>query len=121
VTFSFYLSRLLRVVHDRVFSAQTVAVLMVLSARPRSWHHGYEVARETGLKSGTLYPIFIRLADRGLLEAHWEESQPNGRPRRHLYRLTSEGLARARQELTLVPAKAKVQRRPAARVKPAVT
>jgi PadR family transcriptional regulator, regulatory protein PadR len=52
------------------------------------------------LKSGSLYPILIRLADRGLVEARWEEEQPAGRPRRHLYRLTSDGLASAQAALT---------------------
>ena len=63
------------------------------------WRHGYDIARETGVKSGTLYPILMRLADRGWLEACWEDEQPTGRPRRHLYRLTSEGLARSSQAL----------------------
>jgi DNA-binding PadR family transcriptional regulator len=70
-------------------------VLAALCAEPSAWRHGYDLARETGLKSGSLYPILVRLADRGLLEACWEDVQPAGRPRRHLYRLTSEGLARA--------------------------
>jgi PadR family transcriptional regulator, regulatory protein PadR len=74
------------------FSTQTVAVLLSLAAAPTDWRHGYDLARETGLKSGTLYPILIRLADRGLVEACWEETQPAGRPRRHLYRLTAGGL-----------------------------
>jgi DNA-binding PadR family transcriptional regulator len=77
------------------FSAQTLAVLAVLAAQPSDWQHGYSIARDTGLKSGTLYPILIRLADRGLMEARWEDEQPAGRPRRHLYRLTPEGLTRA--------------------------
>ena len=77
------------------FSAQTLAVLAALAARPSDWRHGYDVARETGLKSGTLYPILVRLADRELVEACWEEGEPAGRPRRHLYRLTSGGLAAA--------------------------
>ena len=38
----------------------------------------------------------IRLAERGLVEACWEDGQPAGRPRRHLYRLSSDGLAAAR-------------------------
>ena len=46
------------------FSAQTVALLVALAARPQDWRHGYDLARETGLKSGTLYPILVRLADR---------------------------------------------------------
>ena len=75
------------------FSPQTLSVLATLSSRPSDWHHGYDVAKETGLKSGTLYPILIRLADRGLLEADWEDEQVPGRPRRHLYRLTADGLA----------------------------
>ena len=77
------------------FSAQTLAVLAALAGQPPSWRHGYDLARETGLKSGTLYPILARLADRGVVDATWEAEQPAGRPRRHLYRLTSDGLATA--------------------------
>ncbi len=85
------------------FSAQTLLVLEVLCARPSTWQHGYAIAKDTGLKSGTLYPILIRLADRGLIEACWEEEQPAGRPRRHLYRLTSSGLASATAALAEAP------------------
>jgi PadR family transcriptional regulator PadR len=78
------------------FSAQTMSVLVALSATHQDWRHGYDLAKETGLKSGTLYPILIRLADRDLVEACWETDQPTGRPRRHLYRLTATGMARLR-------------------------
>src|SRR5579863_2322296 len=81
------------------FSAQTLAVLAELCATPSQWRHGYGIARDTGLKSGTLYPVLIRLADRGLVEARWEDEQPAGRPRRHLYRLTPDGLAIATEAL----------------------
>jgi PadR family transcriptional regulator PadR len=77
------------------FSAQTLAVLAALCAQPSQWRHGYALARQTGLKSGTLYPILIRLADRGLVEACWQDEPQPGRPRRHLYRLTTDGLAAA--------------------------
>ncbi len=63
------------------FSAQT---LSVLCDEPSRWCHGYALARQTGLKSGTLYPILIRLADRGLVEACWQDEPQPGRPRRHL-------------------------------------
>jgi DNA-binding PadR family transcriptional regulator len=89
------------------FSAQTLSVLAALCAEPREWRHGYGIARDTGLKSGTLYPILIRLADRGLVEARWEEGQPVGRPRRHLYRLTPEGLASAEAALADAPGPAR--------------
>ena len=77
------------------FSPQTLSVLAALCGQPSAWQHGYALARQTGLKSGTLYPILIRLADRGLVEACWEEEPVPGRPRRHLYRLTPDGLASA--------------------------
>ena len=77
------------------FSAQTLSVLAALCAQPSQWRHGYALARQTSLKSGTLYPILIRLADQGLVEACWQDEPVPGRPRRHLYRLTAAGLASA--------------------------
>jgi len=46
-------------------SPQTIGVLHQLLAEPNVWHYGHDLSRGTGLKSGTLYPILIRLADRG--------------------------------------------------------
>jgi DNA-binding PadR family transcriptional regulator len=77
------------------FSVQTLAVLAALAEEPSQWQHGYALAGQTGLKSGTLYPILIRLAERGLVEACWQDEPAPGRPRRHLYRLTADGLASA--------------------------
>ena len=74
-------------------SAQTASVLAALADELSQWRHGYDLARQTGLKSGSLYPILIRLAERGLVTARWEEGQQAGRPRRHLYRLTDAGAA----------------------------
>jgi PadR family transcriptional regulator, regulatory protein PadR len=97
------------------FSAQTLAVLAELCATPSQWRHGYGIAKGTGLKSGTLYPVLIRLADRGLVEASWEDEQPAGRPRRHLYRLTTDGLAIATQ--ALIRARSAAEATAAARVR----
>jgi PadR family transcriptional regulator, regulatory protein PadR len=72
-------------------SRQTVAVMQALAAAPAEWRYGYELGREVGLKAGSLYPILMRLSDRGLLESRWEADPPAGRPPRHLYRLTGEG------------------------------
>ena len=74
-------------------------LLAALCAEPKGWRHGYGIARDTGLKSGTLYPILIRLCDRGLVEARWQDEPQPGRPRRHLYRPTSAGLASAARAL----------------------
>jgi PadR family transcriptional regulator PadR len=96
--------------HPR-FSAQTLAVLAALEADPTAWLHGYLIAKQTGLASGTLYPILIRLAEQSLIEARWEDEQPAGRPRRHLYQLSAGGLVAARTGL----AQTATKRRPSAR------
>jgi PadR family transcriptional regulator, regulatory protein PadR len=85
----------------RRFSEQTLALLGVLIGQPRKWRHGYDLSRETGLKSGTLYPILMRLCDRGLLDSKWETSSEPGRPARHIYKLTAAGGALAREQLAV--------------------
>lgn len=79
-----------------------MAVLAVLAAEPTRWRHGYELGQQVGLKAGSLYPILMRLADRGLLESSWETDPPQGRPARHLYRLTGAGV-RVAGELAAEP------------------
>ena len=73
-------------------SRATLAVLAALVDDPSGEYYGYELMGRTGLKSGSLYPILIRLVDRGYLVATWEPDPPGGRPPRHLYRLTASGL-----------------------------
>lgn len=80
-------------------SRQTLDILEALLARPSQWHHGYAISRQTGVPSGTLYPVLMRLDKLGWLETKWEESAPQGRPPRHLYRLTGNGREWAREEL----------------------
>ena len=75
---------------NRPPSPQTISVLRALAADPARWRYGYDLATEVHLKSGSLYPILVRLADRGLLETSWEPG-PGSRPPRHLYRLTPAG------------------------------
>jgi DNA-binding PadR family transcriptional regulator len=77
-------------------SAQTRELLSVLVRRPRTWRYGYDLSKETGLKSGTLYPLLIRLSDRGLLESQWQQPERPGKPPRHAVRLTPDGVAFAR-------------------------
>jgi PadR family transcriptional regulator, regulatory protein PadR len=76
-------------------SAQTTAVVLALAETPSVWRYGYELCQQLGLKAGSMYPILMRLADRGLLETAWETDAPAGRPPRHLYRLTGPGRALA--------------------------
>ena len=74
-------------------SPQSRAILEALLAQPLDWQYGYELSKRVGLNSGTLYPVLIRLHDRGLLEAKWVEAERPGRPPRHAYRLTPAGVA----------------------------
>ena len=73
-----------------------LSLLQALSMRPKDWRHGYDLMKETGLLSGTLYPLLMRMTEQGLVEAEWHEPTQLGRPARHAYRLTSAGLALAR-------------------------
>src|ERR1700742_4151821 len=75
---------------NRPPSPQMIRVLRALAADPARWRYGYDLVTEVHLKSGSLYPILVRLADRGLLETSWAPSV-GSRPPRHLYRLTGAG------------------------------
>jgi DNA-binding PadR family transcriptional regulator len=70
-----------------------LALLEALSNGGRQWRHGYDLMKETGLLSGTLYPLLMRMTDQGLVEAEWREPTQPGRPARHAYRLTVKGVA----------------------------
>jgi DNA-binding PadR family transcriptional regulator len=78
-------------VTHRKLSAQTLSVLAALAEKPREWLYGLEIAERTELSSGSLYPILIRLSERGLVEAHWLEPAAPGRPPRHAYRILQQG------------------------------
>lgn len=78
------------------FSHQTLAILTALLRVPSEWRYGYDLSRETGVKSGTLYPILVRLSERSWLETRWQHAEENGKPR-HMYRLTAEGRRTARK------------------------
>jgi PadR family transcriptional regulator, regulatory protein PadR len=78
-------------------SPETLLVLARFLERPTEWRYGYELSRVTGLKSGTLYPILMRLEKHALLEACWVATE-DGVPPRHTYRLTPNGLELARTQ-----------------------
>jgi PadR family transcriptional regulator PadR len=92
-------------------SAQTTAVVLALAEDPTVWRYGYQLCRQLDIKPGSLYPILMRLTDRGLLETTWDTNVPAGRPPRHLYRLTGSGRVLA-TELAAAPGAAAVIRRP---------
>lgn len=64
--------------------------------------YGLDIIRETGLASGTVYPLLDRLVEANLLEARFEtpDEKTKGRPRRRYYRLTGTGVAQAQTWLS---------------------
>ena len=94
-----YICRVASMALVRKCSRQTLALLVALMERPRIWQHGYELSKEAGLKSGTLYPILIRLSEQDFLNSRWKDAERPGRPPRHVYRLTTTGLALAREQV----------------------
>lgn len=81
-------------------SKQMLLLLNALSVRTQHWRHGYELMKETGLQSGTLYPLLMRMSEQGLVEAEWREPERPGRPARHAYRLTAAGVTLAQEVAT---------------------
>jgi DNA-binding PadR family transcriptional regulator len=79
------------VTRERALSRPARTLLAALLKAPHEWRHGYDLASETGLKSGTLYPLLIRLESQGYLEAEWRQPVASGRPPRHAYRLSAVG------------------------------
>ncbi|WP_375287732.1 PadR family transcriptional regulator [Sphingomonas sp.] len=91
-------------VRSRALSLHARRVLAaLLDARDR-WSHGYELARSADVKSGTLYPLLIRLESQGHLQAEWQAASEGGRPPRHAYRLTASGVQLAQANPVDAPA-----------------
>ncbi|WP_089407119.1 helix-turn-helix transcriptional regulator [Granulicella rosea] len=74
-------------------TAQTLSVLTLFLASADTGFAGADIARETGLRSGTLYPLLFRLERAGWLSSAWEDgiASEMGRPRRRTYLMTAQG------------------------------
>ena len=76
----------------------TLKVLGQLMNSPLTELSGADISKATGISSGTLYPVLIRLEKAAWLSSQWEEVNPSevGRPRKRLYQLTSLGAQESR-------------------------
>jgi PadR family transcriptional regulator, regulatory protein PadR len=88
---------------NRPLSQHANDIIIALALDPAKWLHGYDLMKTIGIKSGTLYPILMRLEERGLLESQWQAPKQIGKPPRHAYRLTDAGLKAAHQTDTPSP------------------
>jgi PadR family transcriptional regulator, regulatory protein PadR len=81
---------------------QTQIVLRALLDDLSRDRYGLELSELVNLPSGTIYPILARLEQVGWVESTWEDPgvhESAGRPRRRLYRVTSDGAEEARVAL----------------------
>jgi DNA-binding PadR family transcriptional regulator len=79
---------------------------LVLVALARGVRHGFDLLDETGLESGTVYPILRRLERAGLVRSRWEAVQrarAEGRPPRRYYELSGAGAEVLPEALALYP------------------
>lgn len=83
----------------------TSALFVVLQKlRAHDPRYGLELIKETGLASGTVYPLLARMEDAELVVSAWDDSETRG-PRRRLYSLTPLGVQEAQcAETSLTPA-----------------
>jgi DNA-binding PadR family transcriptional regulator len=73
-------------------STATRLVFQAFLDAPSDETYGFELAKSTGLPSGTIYPILRRLEDEELIRSRWAEVETDTqRRRRRYYRLTAEG------------------------------
>lgn len=100
------LSSLASIGYTGQLSIQTLKVLRPFLADPRKELSGAEIIRASGLASGTVYPIMLRLERTGMLTSKWEEGDPKklGRPLRRYYKITANAAAQAREALREVSA-----------------
>jgi PadR family transcriptional regulator len=71
----------------------TLKVIGQLMTAPEMGIAGSDISKETGISSGTLYPILSRLEQTKWITSEWEKIDPSeaGRPRKRLYTLTPLG------------------------------
>jgi DNA-binding PadR family transcriptional regulator len=85
-------------------TSSVLKVVAALLADADTERYGLQLMQDTGLPSGTLYPILVRLERAGWVASRWEETDPaaEGRPARRYYRLTGDGVVDARREVALM-------------------
>jgi PadR family transcriptional regulator, regulatory protein PadR len=95
----------------RTYSLVQVAMALMANGSARHW--GYELSRESGVRSGVMYPTLQRMLEAGWLTDGWEDQPQSGRakrPSRRYYELTDEGkaalgavIADARRDVRFAP------------------
>lgn len=72
-----------------------MTVAAVLLAEPSARYWGYELGKQSGVRSGVLYPMLTRMLDEGWVTDGWEDPTALAEKRspRRYYELTEKGKA----------------------------
>jgi PadR family transcriptional regulator, regulatory protein PadR len=94
---------------DLNLTHRALKLLALMLDNIRREYAGIELMELTGIPSGNLYPLLIKLQQAGILESRWEDVDPKeaGRNRRRYYRLSTHGVEVAQnvlRELAVKPA-----------------
>jgi PadR family transcriptional regulator, regulatory protein PadR len=84
---------------------QVQLVLREMLREPAKPRYGLDLCADTGLPSGTIYPIMARLERLEWVKSDWEDPDAHiteGRPRRRYYQLTREGAECATEALRAI-------------------
>jgi PadR family transcriptional regulator, regulatory protein PadR len=76
----------------KTYALVQVAIALMADAGVRHW--GYELSKQSGVRSGVMYPLLQRMLDKGWLADGWEDQAQTGRakrPPRRYYELTDAG------------------------------
>jgi DNA-binding PadR family transcriptional regulator len=82
----------------RLLSENAARILAEFLRYPDTPRYGYELMRDSGIKSGSLYPVLGRFEKLEWITGTMEPSV-DGRPPRRVYRVNPDGVASAQQAL----------------------
>ena len=82
-------------------TVQFLKIISIFIKDPLKSYSGADICRKAKLKSGTVYPMLIKLEIGGWLSSELEKIDPRkeGRPKRRLYRITYKGSVEGRKIL----------------------
>ena len=71
-----------------------VQIAVVLMTSPNDKHWAYEIVKQSGVRSGVVYPSMTRMLEAGWLIDGWEDPATitEKRPPRRYYELTDRGI-----------------------------
>ena len=72
----------------------SLGTVLILHALARGLSYGFDIMEETGLASGTVYPVLEKLERFGFVTSRWEDpniAQREKRPPRRYYEITRDG------------------------------